>query len=71
MKLTGELRGLHNVEICNLNCSPDIVRSIESGRTRGPRNARDCNKKLYKILDAKPEVERRRCRWDENTETGV
>jgi hypothetical protein len=71
-EVTGDGRKLHNEELHNLYCSPNIIRMIKSRRMRwaghiarmeAPRNA-------YRILVGKPEgkrpLGRPRRRWVDN-----
>jgi len=71
-EVTGEWRKLHNEELNDLYCSPNIVRVIKSrimtwaGRVARTRETGG----VYKILVGKPEgtrpLERPRLRWEDN-----
>jgi len=69
---TGELRRLHNVELDDLYCSPNIVRVIKSRRMRWARHVarRGEERRVYRVLVGKPEGRRPlgspRRRWVDN-----
>jgi hypothetical protein len=59
-EVTGEWRKLHNEELHNLYSSPDIITQIKSMRMRltGHVARMGEERKLYKVLVAKPEGKR-------------
>jgi hypothetical protein len=71
-EVTGEWRKLHNEELNDLYCSPNIVRVIKLGRMRWTGHV-DCmgeGRGEYRYLVGKPEgkrpLERTRRRWEDN-----
>jgi hypothetical protein len=70
-EVTGEWRKLHIEELHNLYSSPDIIRQIKSRRTRWAGHVAHMGeeRKLYKVLVAKPErkrpLGRLRPRWED------
>jgi hypothetical protein len=71
-ELTGERRKLHNVELSDLYCSPNIARAIKSRRTRWARQIARMGETrgVYRVLVGKPEgkrpLGRPRRRWEDN-----
>jgi hypothetical protein len=65
--ITGEWRKLHNEELNDLYCSPNIVRVIKSRMRCGTYGGR---RGVHKVLVGKPEgkrpLGRQRCRWENN-----
>jgi hypothetical protein len=59
-EVKGELRKLHNGELCNLCASPDIIRQTKSRRTRwaGHVTRMGDGTKVYTVLVGKPEAKR-------------
>ena len=72
--VTGEWRKLHNEELNDLYCSPNIVRVIKSRMRRGRHVARVGERRdIYRVLMGKPEgkrpLGRPRRRWEDNIKT--
>jgi hypothetical protein len=71
VEVTGEWRKLHNGELHNLYCSPDIIRRIKSRRKRWAGHVARMGegRNVYRVLVGKPEgkrpLERPRCRWED------
>jgi len=71
-EVTGECRKLHNEELNDLNCSPNIVRMMKSRRMRWAEHvARMWERRgVYRALERKPEgkrpLGRHRRRCEEN-----
>ena len=71
-EVTGEWRRLHNEELNDLYCSPNIVRVIKSRRMRWAGHVAHMveERGLYRVLMGKPVGERPqgrpRCRWLNN-----
>ena len=63
---------LHNEEIKDLYCSPNIVRVIKSGRMRWEGHVARMGERrgVYRVVVGKSDVKRplgrRRCRWEDN-----
>ena len=66
--MTVEWRRLHNVELNDLYCSPNIVRVIKSRRMRWAGHVARMGeaRREYRVLVGKPEGKRRRRRWVDN-----
>jgi len=68
-EITGEWRRLHNKELNDLYCSPNIVRVIKSRRMRWAGHVACMGEErgVYRVLVGKPEgrrpLGRPRCRW--------
>jgi len=71
-EVTGELRKLHNEELNDLYCKPNIFRVIKSRRMRwaGHVARLEEGNVVYRVLMGKPEgkspLGRPRCRWKDN-----
>ena len=71
-EVTGERRRLHNEELNDLYCSPNIVRVVKSRRMRWAGHVASMGEErgVYRDLVGKPEgkrpLGRPRCRWVDN-----
>jgi len=71
-KITGMWRKLHNVELNDLYCSPNIVRVMKSRRMRWAGHVARMGERrgVYRVLVGKPEgkrpLGRPRRRWEDN-----
>ena len=76
-EVTGKWRKLHNEELNNLYCSPNIVRVIKSRRMRWAGHVARMGKGtgVYRVLVRKPEGRRPlggpRRRWEDNIRMGL
>jgi len=71
-EVTGEWRKLHNEELSDLYCSPNIIRVIKTSSMRwaGHVARLGMSGSVYRVLMAKPEgrrpLERPRRKWEDN-----
>jgi hypothetical protein len=58
--IMGECRKLHNMEVCNLHSSPNIIRQIKAMGIgwAGHVTHMGENRKVYKVLEGKPKEKR-------------
>ena len=71
-EITGEWRKLHNEELNDMYCSPNIVRVTKSRRMRWAGHVVCMGERrgIYRVLVGRPEGKtpfgRPRCRWEDN-----
>jgi hypothetical protein len=67
-EVTGESRTLHNEELNDLYCSPNIVRVIKLRRMRWAEHVACMGegRDEYRVLVGKPEGRKTRLRWEDN-----
>ena len=76
-EVTGETTKLHNEELTDLYCSPNIVRMIKLRRMRWVGHVARIGERrgVYRVLVGKPEgkrpLGRPRRRWDDNIKMGL
>jgi len=76
-EVTGEWRELHNEELNDLYCSPNIVRVITSIRMRWAGHVARMGEKIgvYRVLVGRPEgkrpLGRHSRRWEDNIKTNL
>jgi hypothetical protein len=66
--VTGEWRKLHNEELKDLYCSPNIERVIKSRKITWAGHVVCMGERrvVYRVLVGKPEAKRPRRRWEDN-----
>ena len=71
--VTGEWRKLHNEELNDLYCSPNIVRVVRSRRMKWARHVARMGERrgIYRVLVEKPDGKRPRHRWEGNINMDV
>jgi hypothetical protein len=69
-EVTGEWRKLHNEQLNDLYCLPNIMRVMKSRGMRGAGHVARVGRDLYRVLAGKPEgkrpIGRPRRRWEDN-----
>ena len=75
-EVTGEWRKLHNEDLINLYCSPNVIRARKSRRMRWAGHVARMRegRGVYRVLVGKPEgkrpLARPRSRWEEDGSSG-
>jgi hypothetical protein len=74
-EVTGEWRQLHNEELNNLYCSPNVIRVIKSRRMRWAGHVAGMGRGAYRVLvekfEGKRPLGRPRRRWEDNIKIHV
>ena len=71
-EITGELRKLHNAELCALYSLPNIIRNLKSRRLRWAEHVAcmEESRNAYRVSVGKPEGKRplwrSKCRWEDS-----
>jgi hypothetical protein len=69
-EVTGEWRKLHNEQVSDLYCSPNIIQVIKSWRWAGHAACTGERRGVYRVLVGKPDgkkpLGRPTCRWENN-----